>query len=173
MIEIERKWLLKRDYTVVDVIRALNIDDRQYYGWGDQVYLYTSDPQVRVRKLVGLRDGSESYKMTIKNGSGLSRLEVESDITKEEYEAVVNVVGVKPIHKMVWYYLDRAANKTLELMEVNDGLFVYLEVEFENEEEACSYELPETIRDFFKECTSTLSMIDVWEKLKVGGRTCK
>jgi hypothetical protein len=155
------------------VIRALNIDDRQYYGYGEQVYLYTSDPQVRVRKLIELKDGSEVYKMTIKNGSGLSRLEVESDITKEEYEAVANVVGIKPIRKMVWYYLDRAANKTLELMEVNDGLFVYLEVEFENEEEACKYGLPETIRDFFEECTSTLSMTDVWEKLKAEGRTCK
>ena len=173
MIEIERKWMLKRGYTVVDVIRALNIDDRQYYGYGEQVYLYTSDPQVRVRKLIELKDGSEVYKMTIKNGSGLSRLEVESDITKEEYEAVANVVGIKPIRKMVWYYLDRAANKTLELMEVNDGLFVYLEVEFENEEEACKYGLPETIRDFFEECTSTLSMTDVWEKLKAEGRTCK
>lgn len=173
MIEIERKWMLKRDYTVVDVIRALNIDDRQYYGYGEQVYLYTSDPQVRVRKLVELKDGSEVYKMTIKNGSGLSRLEVESNITKEEYEAVANVVGIKPIRKMVWYYLDRAANKTLELMEVNDGLFVYLEVEFENEEEACKYGLPETIRDFFEECTSTLSMTDVWEKLKAEGGTCK
>lgn len=165
MLEIERKWLLKKEYTVLDVLEVLDPKDKTYRGYGEQLYLYTSDPQVRVRKLIDFKDSSKKFDMTIKSGSGLSRIEVENSITEEEFGALAKVVGVKPIGKLIWYYKDNVADKTLELMEVNKGQFTYLEVEFNSIEEANNYKLPVEISGMFTECTDSFSMTDVWNNL--------
>ena len=116
--EIEKKYLVKQ-------IGPLPTPERE--RWIRSSYLATGDREVRVSYDMNVAD---SYKLTIKSGSGLVRDEVEFAISTEEGQALFDMVDTVPqiektrLHFGPWEY---------DIYEGRfDGLLV-LEIELESE----------------------------------------
>lgn len=132
-MEIERKWLLDK---LPDATYA-----RHYYV--EQAYISTN-PEVRVRKklpCIGTPPIEDIYRLTIKGDGTLSREEIELVIPEEFYNDIMKFIGKPAISKDYYIYYDRLGN-CIEVSIVDNGKFIYAEVEFSSEEEALAYKFP-------------------------------
>ncbi|RUS45182.1 CYTH domain-containing protein [Cohnella sp. AR92] len=138
-LEIERKFLLKQtpawlvENNMIRPIKEQRIE---------QTYLAMDETQeLRIRRITDVRTGQMEYTHTFKLGNGMTREEVEYSISGSIYEQVARAFGAVPLTKnritAEW------RDKVVEI-DVYDQLeLTVVEVEFDSEEEANSFEPPE------------------------------
>lgn len=131
-MEIERKFWLDRFPEGLPLVKRLQT-------W--QGYLYTDPAEVRIRRSRVEDTGEEYYRLCIKSQGDLSRHEVETPLTKEQFEELCLLLepGKKLIHKDYRAY-DLGDGLTLECSVVDEGAFAYAEVEFESEAAARAWQ---------------------------------
>lgn len=127
MMEIERKWILQRVPTEFRLVRNSQVE---------QFYVSTR-PEVRLRYNPA---SNEPFRITIKGEGTLSREEIETKISENFYNQVKEFVGKSPIKKD--YSIFNCGGYPLAVSVVDDGAFIYAEVEFESEEQARDFQLP-------------------------------
>lgn len=127
MMEIERKWILQRVPTEFRLVRNSQVE---------QFYVSTR-PEVRLRHNPA---SNEPFRITIKGEGTLSREEIETKISENFYNQVKEFVGKSPIKKD--YSIFNCGGYPLAVSVVDDGAFIYAEVEFESEEQARYFQLP-------------------------------
>ena len=127
MMEIERKWILQRVPTEFRLVRNAQIE---------QFYVSTS-PEVRLRHNPA---SNEPFRITIKGEGTLSREEIEAKVSENFYNKLKDFVGKSPIKKD--YSIFNCGGYPLAVSVVDDGAFIYAEVEFESEEQAHGFQLP-------------------------------
>lgn len=173
-MEIERQWL-------VDVPVVSNWDERVTdIHKIEQSYLQL-EPEIRVRKrniempnrrILALAD---HYYLTFKSNGDLSRIEVEKEISEDEYKELLQLFKVtqEPINKLQYIMTvnDIITGKSYkaELNIVDEGTkneFSYIEIEFNSEEEAKSFTAPDW---FGKEVTydSDYKMKNIWKRTRL------
>jgi hypothetical protein len=130
-MEVERKWILKKEYekefddTVTDIVN---------------VYYLSIDPEVRIRA-THCKDGKKYYELTIKGDGPLERVEVNRELTEQEFLDLV------PLRK---FSCEKIATKDFHGFEANRvtcknrPILYYVEKEFASEKEAVKF-LPSEI----------------------------
>lgn len=154
-MEIERKFLISKFPDNLKEIARAN---------AEQGYL-TLEPQVRIRRME-YADGIVTHILCIKGKGTLSRIEVETELTKEQYCELKSMLDRRMITKEYRkYQLDNGL--ILECSLVNKGFpeeFMYAEIEFDSEDEANAYK-----PDFFlgKELTysDSFRMSALWRSM--------
>lgn len=127
MMEIERKWILQSVPTEFRLVRNSQVE---------QFYVSTS-PEVRLRHNPA---SNEPFRITIKGEGTLAREEIETKISENFYNQVKEFVNKPPIKKD--YSIFNCGGYPLAVSVVDDGAFIYAEVEFESEEQARGFQLP-------------------------------
>ncbi len=130
-MEIERKFKLNQ---YPDLPETASLDQWQGY--------LAIDPEVRIRKTVNHTAGTESYILCIKSVGDLVRHEVETDITRDQFEELAGMLAYPLIHKQLHAYR-LPDGHIIECSVVDEGAFAYAEVEFAAEEEAKAWTPPE------------------------------
>lgn len=135
-VEIERKWIIDKDNIEYDLSDAevLKIE---------QTYICFS-PEIRVRRI---NDGQQ-YSFAVKTNmtsDGMTRDEMEKNITKEEYENLVAKKEGNTIYKTRYQLLDGDYLIAIDIFEEQLEGLAYLEIEFENQEEALNFETPDWV----------------------------
>ena len=137
-LEIEKKWVIDKDKIPYDLSKADCFDIVQTYI----NYL----PEIRVRQIT--HKGHTWYMMALKrwvNSDALVREESDFYITKEEYENTVGKGLDSTIYKKRYQFDVDGLTYAVDIFEGDlDGL-AYLEIEFESEELANSFETPDWI----------------------------
>ena len=129
-MEIERKWLIKSlPSEIYRPTKAMKI----YQGY------INTDPEVRIRKSVYESNGEEKYYLAIKSNGSLSRMEVEINISRDNYESLLKLIEYKMIKKD--YIVYDFAGYNIEMSRVDDDWY-YAEVEFDSEEKANNFTFP-------------------------------
>lgn len=132
MKEIERKWVLTNMPTFSEKGEGYRTE---------QFYLHVSDQQeLRFSWTLhygGRREHSE-YLMTVKLGKGLSRTEIETEITKEDYEHACLLSQGVPVTKTGIKYLCEGNPLYISLVDAD---FVTAEIEFPSEDAANGFDL--------------------------------
>lgn len=131
MLEIERKFKLTE---FPDLPELARLDQWQGY--------LAVDPEVRVRKTVDHTGGTENYILCIKSVGNLVRHEIETALTKEQFEELATMLDYPLIHKELHAYR-LPCGHILECSQVDEGAFSYAEVEFGTVEEAEDWTPPE------------------------------
>lgn len=151
-MEIERKFLIDSFPTQYEVAQKCVF----YAGY------LSLEPQVRIREKI--KDGVHTYKMCIKSKGTLTRQEIESDISKEFYEQLKQFIG-KPFIKKDFVSYVLPDGHILECSNVDDGAFMYAEIEFESEKQALEYVVPAFLSN---EATydSKRSMCEYWRQTR-------
>lgn len=126
-MEIERKWILNRVPTEFKQI---------VHTQTEQLYLSTS-PEVRLRHNPA---SPYPFRLTIKGEGTLTREEIQEEVSEDFFNEVKKFVGKPSIKKD--YYIFNCGGYPLEVSIVDDGAFIYAEIEFETEEQARNYQLP-------------------------------
>ena len=131
-MEIERKFWLEGFPEDLPLVRRLQT-------W--QGYLYTDPNEVRIRKSVEEDTGRTYYRLCIKSGGDLSRTEVETELSAEQFQQLCGLLepGLPLIHKDYRAYR-LPDGHTLECSIVDEGAFSYAEVEFASEAEAVAWQ---------------------------------
>ena len=130
-MEIERKWLVEG---LPPLEKAENVFRM------DQGYL-TVRPTVRIRR-EALEGGDTHYILCIKGEGGLSRREVEVELTPAQFGELEEILPADLIPKTQWRY-PLPGSLTLEVNQVDRGRpteFWYAEVEFPTESAALSWD---------------------------------
>lgn len=136
-LEIEKKWLLDINKVPYDLSKA---DITKI----EQTYICFS-PEIRVRRL----NNGQSYTFAVKTGitsDGMTRNELEEDITKEEYESMVKKQEGNTINKTRYQIYDDGYIYAIDIFSGDLAGLAYLEVEFENQEEANDFETPDWVK---------------------------
>ena len=145
--EIERKWLIKVD----DIPYDLN-DSNVYKYEIKQTYL-CFDPEIRVRDY----NNGQEYEFTMKNNmsvDGLIRDEINMDITKEQYNNLINKQEGATINKTRYQLYADGQIVAIDIFHGElDGL-AYMEIEFKTEEESRNYKEPKWV---IKDVTSDIN----------------
>ena len=131
-MEIERKFLLSNIPYELSELKSKHLE---------QGYV-NSDPVVRIRK------ADENYFLTIKSNGLMKRIEVEKEITAEEYSELSSIVKGRLITK-TRYLIPLEDGLTMEL-DIFEGALqglIVAEVEFPTEEAALSFVPPEFIKE--------------------------
>lgn len=134
--ETERKWLIRQENIPFSLSDAKVFDIYQTY--------LSFSPEIRVRKI-----NEERFVLTIKTDypalKGLKRTEQEYEITKEEYDHLLEKSEGTTIHKT--RYSKEINNILYEIDDFHDDLdeLMYLEIEFENEKIANEFVQPEWV----------------------------
>lgn len=126
-MEIERKWLIKSI--------PLNPDSR----FQTQQFYLSTDPEIRLRRIYN----PLVHTITMKGKGGLVRREVEAPVSEDFYQACFIATlgkGQSIIFKDCFTYA--IDGYTIEISEVDHGVFRYAEVEFDSENEAEEYVFP-------------------------------
>lgn len=152
--EIERKWLLDKLPEMCKFKEPCEIE---------QCY-FAQSPTVRIRKSL---QHDSPYRMAIKGPGSIKRVELEEDISEEFYEKIkkfmVNPIGI--VNKKFWKFPIEGTNLSYE-MSIVDDIWCYVEVEFETEKEANSFEAPDW---FGKDVTDFVSIKGYSDmKIKLG-----
>ena len=127
MMEIERKWILQKVPTEFRLVR--NTQMEQFY--------VSTNPEVRLRHNPA---SNEPFRITVKGEGTLSREEIETKVSENFYNKLKDFVGKPPITKD--YSIFNCGGYPLAVSVVDNGVFIYAEVEFESEEQARNYQLP-------------------------------
>ncbi|WP_025692252.1 CYTH domain-containing protein [Paenibacillus zanthoxyli] len=138
-MEIERKFLLPEFPQQLVQEGKLCIHSRQRI---EQTYLAIDGPQeLRVRKLEDLSSGELHYTHTFKNGLGISREEIEYEISQGLYEQMIRAVRAVPLIK------ERITGEwdgiTVEIDIYDQLKLSVVEIEFHSLEEAQSFTPPD------------------------------
>ena len=137
-LEIEKKWVIDKDKIPYDLSKADKFEIVQTY--------INYAPEIRVREITN--NGHTWYMMAIKryvNEDALIREESDFYITKEEYDSTVGKGLDNTIYK-TRYQLDvEGLTYAVDIFKENLEGLAYLEIEFENEEQANSYEVPDWV----------------------------
>lgn len=126
-MEIERKWILQRVPTEFRLVRNSQIE---------QFYLSTNS-EVRLRHNPA---SNEPFRITVKGEGTLTREEIETKVSENFYNQLKDFVDKPPIKKD--YFIFNCGGYPLAVSVVDDGAFIYAEVEFESEEQARNFQLP-------------------------------
>ena len=126
-MEIERKWILKRVPTEFKLVRNSQVE--QFY--------VSINPEVRLRHNPA---SSEPFRITVKGEGTLSREEIETGVSEDFYNQLKDFVNKPPIKKD--YSIFNCGGYPLAVSIVDNGAFIYAEIEFKTEEQARSYQLP-------------------------------
>lgn len=144
-VEIERKWIIDKDKIPYDLSNSEITEIEQTY--------ISFSPEIRVRKI---NDGEE-YTFTVKTNmtaDGMTRDEMETYITQEEYNNLIKKQEANTIYKTRYQFLDEDYLLAVDIFSGKlDGL-AYLEIEFENQEEANDFQTPNWV---IKDVTSDLN----------------
>ena len=131
-MEIERQFL-------VDIIPSLPS------GYDSILQGYVSlQPEIRIRAVRPMQ-GEEKFYLTVKRGAGLVREEWETAISSREFSHLVECLEKNTFFiEKRRYYLPLADGHVAEYNRHSGHLrgFDYVEVEFDNEEEARAFESP-------------------------------
>jgi len=132
-MEIERKFLIDR------FPESLPLKSEC-----EMLQLYISVmPTVRARsKKVG---DKETYRLTVKGSGELCREEIETSVTKEQFDGLCRIAEKEPIKKLKRCY-SLPDGLVLECSLVDEGTeteFMYAEVEFESVEAAEKFVVPD------------------------------
>ncbi|WP_252236043.1 CYTH domain-containing protein [Clostridium sp. ZS1] len=165
-MEIERKWLFNINEVPIELSSTIT-----YYTQG---YL-SINPEVRVRSkvvenLITNITTDKTYRLCIKGEGTLTRHEIQKDLTKEEYEDLLEVGNLKSenlIQKR--YYTILVEQYMLTVGIVDEGSineFCYGEIEFDCEEEAKNFNPPTW---FGKDVTNDKSykMKNYWKRTRL------
>ena len=165
-MEIERKWLFNINEVPIELSSTIT-----YYTQG---YL-SRNPEVRVRSkavenLITNLTTDKTYRLCIKGEGTLTRHEIQKDLTKEEYEDLLEVGNLKSedlIQKR--YYTILVEKYMLTVGIVDEGSineFCYGEIEFDCEEEAKNFNPPTW---FGKDVTNDKSykMKNYWKRTRL------
>ncbi len=130
-IEIERKWAVRRLPTGLRDGRTLR-----------QGYL-ASSPASSVR----LRDQGDTLLLTVKKGAGLSRTEVEVEITSDQFAALWPLTAGARVEKTRFFLA--VGDHTAELDRFSGALagLLLVEVEFASEGDAQAFTPPDWFGD--------------------------
>ena len=130
-MEIERKWLVSSWPEGLENYKSYQM--RQGY--------VTVHPTVRIRE-EAMQGGDTRYVLCFKTGGGLSREEVESDITPELFADIEHRIIQKPLIAKERRDYPLPDGRTLEVSQVDKGQpteFWYAEVEYETEAQALAW----------------------------------
>ena len=130
-MEIERKFKLVE---FPDLPQVAFLDQWQGY--------LATDPEVRIRRTENHTAGTENFILCIKSVGDLVRHEVETDITREQFEELASMLAYPLIHKELHAYR-LPDGHVIECSRVDEGAFSYAEVEFDSVEEANAWAPPE------------------------------
>ena len=131
--EIERKWLINIDNIPYDLSNAVKHNIVQTY--------LNFSPEIRVRNI----NNGERYILTIKSNmsvDGLTRDEKEYYISKEEYDNLLKKQEGNTIVKTRYQIFDNGNIIEIDIFENQLKGLAYMEVEFETEEKAKTFENP-------------------------------
>lgn len=128
-MEIERKWLLA----------AVPQGRPDEQATVEQFYV-SLHPEVRLRAYVTNCENHIPFRMAIKGEGTLSREEIQTPVTEEFYRDTLRFIA-KPAIKKDFVCHHRDGYEVCTSI-VDDGAFIYSEVEFESEEEAKNYQFP-------------------------------
>lgn len=153
-MEIERKFWIE---TLPDLPEESCSD--VYQG-----YLCTAPVELRIRKRQDRKTGQVRYQLCVKSIGKLSRHEVETELSQEQFDELASMLDQPLIHKEFHAYR-LADGHILECSIVDEGVFSYAEVEFATEEEALRWEPLDCLG---KETTYEpgVSMRDYWKDRK-------
>lgn len=144
-VEIEKKWLINKEQIPYNLSNSEVIKIEQTY--------ICFSPEIRVRKI---NDGEE-YTFAVKTNmtsDGMVRDEMENSITQEEYNNLIKKQEGKTIYKTRYQFLDGDYLLAIDIFSGElDGL-AYLEIEFENQEEANNFQTPNWV---IKDVTSDIN----------------
>lgn len=144
-VEIEKKWLINKDKIPYDLSNS-------EIAKIEQTYICFS-PEIRVRKI---NDGEE-YTFAVKTNmtsDGMIRDEMEDSITQEEYNNLMKKQEGNTIYKTRYQFLDDGYLLAIDIFSGELEGLAYLEIEFENQEEANNFKTPEWV---IKDVTSDLN----------------
>lgn len=170
-MEIERKWIVPGlpDYGEFRLRKH-----RHYTTFYPHV---SNDVELRYQKRQKIVDGpmtpclgTPKFQVTMKVGNGLSREEYETSITEQEFLAAMGQNICMPIEKEYHqYYLPDG--HLLEVSQV-DGKWFYAEVEFESEEDAKNFKVPDYLANA-DEVTgqAAYQMKNYWGRTRLAKRT--
>ena len=130
-MEIERKFKL---IEFPDLPQVAFLDQWQGY--------LATDPEVRIRRTENHTAGTETFILCIKSVGDLVRHEVETDITREQFEELASMLAYPLIHKELHAYR-LPDGHIIECSKVDEGAFSYAEVEFDSVEEANAWTPPD------------------------------
>ena len=128
--EIERKFLIKslpenlEQYPNEDIIQG---------------YLAIMEDGTEVR----LRKKGDRYFQTVKSGSGKTRMELEIEITEEQYNLLWNATEGKRVEKKRYEIPHENGTIELDIYAGNLEGLLSVEIEFENEEDSNNFTSPE------------------------------
>ena len=136
-MEIERKFLLK------EIPKNLSYE---IHSKIEQAYITNGTyPEVRIRKSQNL-DGPYPYYIfhyiTFKSQGDIQREEVEFPISGNIYDQILKMINKSPIIKDYYVFKDEKTGYNIEVSSIDDGKFIYAEVEFNSIDEAVEYEFP-------------------------------
>jgi len=144
-VEIEKKWLIDKNKIPYDISKAEITEIEQTY--------ISFSPEIRVRKL----NFGKEYTFAIKTNmtsDGMIRDEMENSITQEEYNNLIKKQEGNTIYKTRYQFLDGDYLLAIDIFSGElDGL-AYLEIEFENQEEANNFQTPSWV---IKDVTSDVN----------------
>lgn len=135
-MEIERKWLID----INNIPYNLNDYDHLVI---EQAYI-SFNPTIRIRKISNLNE----YILTIKSSSkdnGLSRLEYEINISKQEYDDLILKKEGIALNKTRYRVNDNNYLLEIDLFHNEYEGLAYMEIEFETVEQANSYVAPDWV----------------------------
>ncbi|WP_274653203.1 CYTH domain-containing protein [Paenibacillus humicola] len=160
-LEIERKFLL--DGFPETPIRDGELEPLMEQRI-EQTYLaIDGDEELRIRKITDVRSGRTTYTHTFKKGTGLSREEIEYEISAGIYEQIAEA------HDAVALTKNRTTAKwngwTVEIDRYDQLELTVVEVEFGSEVEASAFVPPEWFgRDISR--SRPYSNKTVWRELQ-------
>lgn len=144
-VEIEKKWIIDKNKIPYDLT---NSDITKI----EQTYICFS-PEIRVRKI---NDGEE-YTFAVKTNmtsDGMIRDEMETHITEEEYNNLIKKLEGNTIYKTRYQFLEGDYLLAIDIFSGELDGVAYLEIEFENQEEANNFQTPNWV---IKDVTSDLN----------------
>jgi CYTH domain-containing protein len=138
-MEIERKWLIKTEKVPFDLDSCEKVHIEQAY--------VSFSPTIRIRNV----DRGRVFLLTVKTKAHgfdpeLAKNEYETQITKEEYHQLMQIVRGNVISKT--RYVRRVNDGLIYEIDVFEGEFsglAYLEIEFQDSATAASYPDPEWV----------------------------
>ncbi|MCF0124820.1 MAG: hypothetical protein HUJ68_03535 [Clostridia bacterium] len=154
-MEIEKRWLWQ------DITNKRKLEFFSENDWQKTAYLFDKNSLTSCRfRCRPKLDGTYSCKITVKTGKGLSRIEIEKEITKEEFDELT-----KDLYVMTTQFTKIGP---WEIKCIDDK--VIIEREFDSIEEAISFDDTELQVDLglgiFKDVTndSDYNVINFYKK---------
>lgn len=136
-VEIERKWLIDKDNIPYDMSNAEVWEIEQTY--------ISFSPEFRVRRINDGLTYTCAFKANLTE-DGLIRDEIETDITKEEYETLIAKGEGNTILKTRYQFLDEEGYLiAIDIFSGDLEGLAYMEIEFVNPDEAEAYGNPDWV----------------------------